>query len=263
MPLIIGHRGASAHAPENTIAAFKIAVDARADGVEFDVRLAKDGVPVVIHDADLVRVAGRREKVSELTSSQLAKIDVGSWFGRISPGRSRLAFSEETIPSLEQTLESLTGSAGLIYIELKTGTLTSELLVDKACEVIGLRSRSSNVIVKSFDLEALKRVRTNLPDIETAALFEPAAKTVFRRRAGLVDMAAKYGANHISVHWSLVTRRLIDVASSARMSVTVWTVDHPRWIARANDLGIRSLITNYPAKMLAARIGMLATHDTQ
>ena len=254
--LIIGHRGASAYAPENTIAALKMAVELGADGVEFDVRIAKDGVPVVIHDADLVRVAGRQEKVAELTSAELAEIDVGSWFARQFPDRSPRSYSEQTVPSLESALETLS-SADLIYVELKTDALTSDLLVDKVCETISHVVPLSRVIVKSFDLDALKRVRTELPDVETAALFQPSASTVFRRRASLIEMAASCGADHISLHWSLVNRKLIEACTAAKMSVTVWTVDHPRWIARANDLGIRSLITNDPAKLLAARNGSL------
>jgi len=77
-PLIIAHRGASAHAPENTLAAFLLALEAGADGVEFDVQLAKNGVPAVIHNATLTRTGLRNERVADLTSLQLAKIDVGA-----------------------------------------------------------------------------------------------------------------------------------------------------------------------------------------
>jgi len=86
-PLIIAHRGASAHAPENTLAALQLAVDAGAEGVEFDVRLARDGVPVVIHDETLARTALRPERVSDLTSDRLNQIDVGSWFNTKYPNK--------------------------------------------------------------------------------------------------------------------------------------------------------------------------------
>ena len=252
-PLIIGHRGASAHAPENTIAALKMAVDAGADGVEFDVRLAKDGVPVVIHDADLWRVARRRDKVADLYSGELAQIDVGTWFDRMVPERSLAAHSAETVPTLEQVLQTLNNSAGLIYVELKTDASTSDRLVDTACDVIRNFSPLFRIIVKSFDLDALRRLRTRLPDVAIAALFDPSAATVLRRRSALVAMAAACGAGHVSVHWSMATRRLVAAANAAEMPVTVWTVEHPRWIARANEIGIRSLITNDPSKLLTIR----------
>ena len=84
-PLIIGHRGASAHAPENTLAAFRMAIDAGADGIEFDVQLAKDGVPVVIHDFDLKRTGAYDVRVADLTSAELSGVDAGSWFNAVHP----------------------------------------------------------------------------------------------------------------------------------------------------------------------------------
>src|SRR5688500_3485899 len=135
-PLIIGHRGASAYAPENTIAAIKMALDVGADGVEFDVRLAKDGVPVVFHDPDLKRVAGRRSFVSDLTSAELGRTDVGSWFDRTFPGRSPESYAEQTVPSLEQMLRLLEGCCDAIYVELKSGADDPDRLVRSCCDVM-------------------------------------------------------------------------------------------------------------------------------
>jgi len=81
-PLIIGHRGASAVAPENTMAAFREAIAAGCDGIEFDVRLTRDGVPVIIHDSTLRRTAGLAARVADLTWAELEQVDVGSWFAR-------------------------------------------------------------------------------------------------------------------------------------------------------------------------------------
>ena len=88
-PLVIAHRGASFDAPENTLAAFERALADGADGLEFDVRLAADGVPVVIHDATLRRTAGRQVSIASLSSSALASVEVGSWFNRRFPARAR------------------------------------------------------------------------------------------------------------------------------------------------------------------------------
>src|SRR5687767_5965470 len=106
-PLIIAHRGASAHAPENTLAAFQAAIEGGADGIEFDLQLAKDGVPVVIHDDDLKGTASRDQRVRDLTSRQLGKIDVGSWFNATHPKRARPEFAHETVPTLARTLKLL------------------------------------------------------------------------------------------------------------------------------------------------------------
>ena len=98
-PLILGHRGASALAPENTLAAFSRAISDGADGIEFDVRLSHDGVPVVIHDASLKRTGLIDRQVGELTAADLCEIDVGSWF----VGRAQnlnQSFSGEKLPTL-------------------------------------------------------------------------------------------------------------------------------------------------------------------
>ncbi|MGB7202125.1 MAG: glycerophosphodiester phosphodiesterase family protein [Pyrinomonadaceae bacterium] len=141
-PLIIAHRGGSAHAPENTLEAFRAAVDAGADGIEFDVQLARDGVPVIIHDTDLKRTAGVDKRVADLTSRQLAKMDVGSWFSA--------QFRAETVPTLEQTLHLLRDFNGLIYIELKCELNNFKPLVAAVCDVIRESRLLPQIIVQSF-----------------------------------------------------------------------------------------------------------------
>ena len=126
MPLIIAHRGASKHAPENTFAAFKRAVEAGADGIELDVRLAKDGVAVVFHDSSLKRIAGRKGKIAHYTSTELGTLDAGSWFNRHAPKLADPEYKNESVPTLAETLEFLKGFKGLIYIELKVIEVRTE-----------------------------------------------------------------------------------------------------------------------------------------
>ena len=253
IPLIIGHRGASAHAPENTLAAFQMAIDAGADGIEFDVQLARDGVPVVIHDAILKRTGLRPEGVAELTSKQLAKIDVGSWFNAEYPNRAQTDFSRETVPTLARVLELCRNFKGLIYIELKVNVPDYISLAAAVCDAIRDSSRLSQMIVKSFKLGAIPEVRHRLPDVQTAALFEPTILDYLRRRKYMIALAHEFGAHQISLHHSLVTRKLTSLAAEAQMPVTIWTADNPKWMAKCRNLGIRSLITNDPAKLIAKR----------
>jgi glycerophosphoryl diester phosphodiesterase len=122
-PLIIAHRGSSSVAPENTLAAFAQAIADGADGIEFDVQLAKDGIPVVIHDANLRRTARRREAIKSLTSTELASIDVGSWFNRKYPRRAKPAYANEYIPTLDQVfslVKQYRKKCVRVYVELKT-----------------------------------------------------------------------------------------------------------------------------------------------
>jgi glycerophosphoryl diester phosphodiesterase len=252
-PLVIAHRGASAYAPENTIGAFQMALDVGADGIEFDVQLARDGIPVVIHDDKLKRTGGRNEGVVELTSRQLGEIDVGSWFNVRHPKRSRDEFGLETVPTLERVLTSLAGFDGLIYIELKCNVANFRPLVDVVAQIIGSSRLLPQIIVQSFHLTALPEMASMVPEVLTAGLFEPSVKVAMRRRARIIAIAREFGARQLSVHRSLVTPKLMSLATDAGMPVSVWTVDSPKWIGRSQKLGIAALITNDPAKMLAAR----------
>lgn len=251
-PLIIGHRGASAHAPENTIAAFQLAIDCGANGVEFDVQLAADGVPVVIHDYDLRRTGGRNDKISALTSTELTKIDVGSWFNKKHRTHTHAEFADERIPTLEHVLELLKNSHGPIYIELKCEIGEYKSLVRAVCEMLENSPMLKRIIVKSFRLAVIPEVKCHLPSIQTAALFEPSIMTILRRRSNIIDIAREFGADQISLHYSLASAKLAAAASEANMPVTIWTVDNPKWLKKCQDRGIGSIITNDPQLMLAA-----------
>jgi len=254
-PLIIAHRGDSAHAPENTLAAFRSAIDAGADGVEFDVRLAKDGVPVVIHDATLKRTTGLDKRAADLTSAEIQKIDVGSWFNARHPRRANPEFAGETVPTLASVLALLSSFDGRVYIELKCGLRSSIPLVDAVAGLLRDSPILPRVIIKSFRLAAIAEIRHRLPEVQTAALFNPSILSILRRRRYIIEMAREFGAQQLSLHRSLVTPRLVRLARDAGMPVTVWTADNPKWIKQCRKFGIGALITNDPAKMLAARDG--------
>lgn len=249
-PLIIAHRGASAHAPENTLAAIRLAIDHGADGVEFDVRLARDGVPVVIHDETLDRTAERPGQVCRLTSEELSRLDAGSWFNKRYPKRADPGFARETIPTLAAALGLCEHFAGPTYIELKCGPAEVKPLTASVCDVIRHLPFLSRIIVKSFDLAAVAELRGLLPSVQTAALFEPSITTVLRRRRHLIAMAREAGAGQLSLHTSLATTKLVQLAGDAGMRVTVWTTDDPRWIARCRQRRIGALITNDPATLV-------------
>jgi glycerophosphoryl diester phosphodiesterase len=251
-PLIVAHRGASAVAPENTIAAFAKAIDDEADGIELDVRRVADGVPVVFHDETLERIAGRKERVSELTSTQLSNVDAGTWFNREHPRASHPAFFSERIPTLSQTLQFLEGFSGRIYIELKCDENDVGPLVNEVAEVLRDSRLLSRIIIKSFTLSALPQVRELLPNARTAALFEPTILTIIRKKRFIIDLAEEFGADELSLHYSLVSRGLMKQATEKAMSVTAWTVDKPGRARRLAERGVFAIITNDPGKLLEA-----------
>lgn len=254
IPQIIAHRGASAHAPENTVASFKKAMESGADGIELDVRLSKDGVPVVIHDATLTRTARINKRVVDLTAEQLSRVDAGSWFNTARPAHARTEFASEGIPSLQAVLQLVETIEGPIYIEIKCDTdRDASRLVDAVCREIKDSTLLDRIILKSFRLGVIPQARAILPGVRTAALFAPQIMRLLRKEKYLINIAREFGADHLSIHKSLVSRKLVRKAAKHGMPVTVWTVNAAPWIARATRQGLFAVITNDPSKMLARR----------
>ncbi len=256
-PLIIAHRGASAIAPENMVAAFKKAIESGAEGIEFDVRLSKDRVPIVFHDSQLSRIAGDERRVSDLTSNELILIDAGSWFNRLHPDAANPRFSAERIPTLKQTLKLLRDYRGVIYIELKCRIKEISSLTEAVCREIAGSPLLSRIIIKSFKLDVIPQIKEICPKVKTAALFAPKIKTIVRREKPLISIAKQLGADFISLHFSLATGKLMESAHHENLPVAVWTTDSPRWIKRSVKLGICHLITNSPTTLLAKRSQLL------
>jgi len=248
-PLIVGHRGASALAPENTIAAFERAIADGAEGIEFDVRLAKDGVAAVIHDETLTRTAGLKFRVADLSSGELAEIDVGSWFNTIFPTRAKASYAHETVPTLARTLGFLNDFTGRIYIELKCDESDAATLAKAVVREIKNCPLLPQIIVKSFKLSVIPHVRQLCPEVRTAALFAPRIMTMLRKKKYIVNIAEQFGADELSLHNSLATRALMAEARSRGFPVTIWTADHPAWVARGAKLGLSAIITNNPKRL--------------
>lgn len=249
---IIAHRGASAHAPENTRAAFRRAIADGADGIELDGRLSSDSIPVVVHDATLRRLAKIERRVADLTAEELSAVDVGSWFNRAFPQKFDEKFAAETVPTLAEFFDLLGDYAGVIYVELK-GASRIEPLVETIGDFVGKTNTRAQIVVKSFNLEAIKLVKQIAPHIRTAALFEPKILTVLRKKKRILEEAAGCDADEISLHRSLATKKFVRQARENNFSVVIWTADNPVWVSRAIDYGIGAIITNEPAKLLAER----------
>ena len=256
-PLIIGHRGASAVAPENTLAAFAQAVALGADGIELDVRLARNGVPVVIHDASLRHTAGRKEIVTKLTSEELARIDVGSWFNRSHRDLAQPGYPKETIPTLDQVFALLQNQPRrevVTYVEMKTTRqkASNEQLAGAVVEVIRARDFQQRVVVISFNLTVLRLVRELAPSLRTGALFGPRQRAT-RSVGKLISETVGCGAKEILLHHLVAKAGLVERARAANLTPVVWTVDDPNWLLRAQTEGIHALMTNDPARMLENR----------
>jgi glycerophosphoryl diester phosphodiesterase len=236
------------------MAAFALAFEAGADGIEFDVRLSRDGKPVIIHDETLLRTAKVSGAVSDFTAAELAQINVGSWFNE-QHSAARPEFAREQIPSLRQLLANCFSADWIFYLEMKCGPDVSAPLAEAVVKEVRQFGLSERVVIESFDLNSLTHVKSIAPEIRVAALFEPKVRqphSIFKR-SSLVDRACQVGAEEIALHRHLISKRTVAKAALRGLATVVWTVDDPKWIPRAQSLGIKALITNDPQKMLRAR----------
>lgn len=252
-PLIIAHRGDSAFFPENTLGAFRQAIENGADGLEFDVRITKNGVPIVFHDPTLKRIAGKTSRIVNLTSDELQSIDAGSWFNARNPQKSNSIFSNERISTLAETLEFLKDYQGLLYIELKCTDTEMPSLVEAVAPIVRQSKLFSNIIIKSFTLPALEQIKQLIPEIKTAALFAPKITALLRRQTTLIEKALEYRADEISLHFSLASQKIVEKAKAEGLQTIIWTADHPVWITRAAEIGLKAIITNDPARLIEER----------
>ena len=190
-----------------------------------------------------------------MTSTDLASIDVGSWFNRKYPRRAKPAYAKEHVPTLEQVFSLVASNARsnfACYVELKIDPQETayEGLVESVLSAIEAHGLSHRTAIVSFNLAALAHSKLRKPSIRTGALFEPIAPTPKRRRT-IIELATQCGATEILLHRLIARRRMVELAIESGLTAVVWTVNDPRWLPRAKHLGIHSLITNTPAKLIA------------
>ena len=227
-PFLYAHRGASAQAPENTLAAFRCAIEARADGVELDVHLSADGVPVVIHDATLERTTDGSGPVDLLAAAELATLDAGSWFAP--------AFAAEPLPTLAAVLDLLVGRLR-INVELKDAAAGLAVLDLLPC------FPGAEVVLSCFDRAALHALRRADPRVPLAVLSEESG---WHR---LIPEALTLGATALHLRADVVTRPLVAAARATGLPVYAWTVDAPGAVRTLLRAGVTGLFTNDPARL--------------
>jgi glycerophosphoryl diester phosphodiesterase len=252
-PLIIAHRGASGNAPENTLIAFQKALDVNADGIELDVQLSADNIPMVFHDKTLKRVGNRQDTLTDLTAAELGKIDVGSWFNVKNPNKFKHEFAQQTVPMLAQVFDLMKPHKKRIYVELKCKKNESLNLVKAVGELIDNYELVENVTVLSFNHSSLIEMKQNFPHIKTGALFAPKLLMLLHIRRRLIKKTQDCSANEMALHFSLAKAKTVNKGISNNLPTIIWTANHKSWVERAIKRNISAVITNYPAKLLTER----------
>ena len=228
------HRGASGHAPENTVAAFLLAAEMGAHGIELDVHLSADGEAVVIHNDTVDATTDGTGRVSQLTLSELKSLDAGSWFAP--------EFAGERIPTLQEVFDAV-GRRLLINIEIKVelGYHPREQEAE-AVRLIEDSQMVDRVIISSFTPSSLRRVRKMNPSIPLGLLYSKQETTWFPRV--MRWLAVPFDALHPG--FRMVDARYMRRARQRGRQVNVWTVNEADDMRRMRDLSVDGIITNYP-----------------
>lgn len=235
-PLVFAHRGASDVAPENTLAAFRAAIEADADGIELDVTRCLTGEIVVIHDDTLDRTTNGSGPVASIPFYALRELDAGSWFAP--------EYASERIPTLREALD-LVGHRLRIQIEIKGRDLRGNGIEEEIAEAIRARGLEERVLIISFNPMSLIRMKRVAPELQRGLLYGPDLP-IYLARAWARPMVAPHA---LHPHYSTITEDVVRRARRRGYRINAWTVDTPEAMRRMIDVGVDAMTTNHPAQL--------------
>ncbi|MEL7832517.1 glycerophosphodiester phosphodiesterase [Fodinibius sp. Rm-B-1B1-1] len=234
--IIIAHRGASASYPENTMIAFRKAVEMNAEMIELDVALSKDGIPVVFHDKRLNKHTNGRGQLSNFTLDELKKLDAGSWFAP--------QFSDQTIPTLREVLAFASGTIAL-NIEIKSEAV-SDSIVDgiekKVVQLVQEFDMQNHVLFSSFNYRALIRFKELAPKIPAALLY---SKTQSNRLLPH-QLVERYNVEAFNCHYHQLSRKWMANLNEYQIPTFIYTVNSKRRMQKLIEAGVNGIFTDKP-----------------
>ncbi len=238
-PIIFAHRGASAYAPENTLAAFELALAQNADAIELDVKLSADGQPIVIHDSLVDRTTGSHGRVKDLPLKELRALDAGSFFSE--------KFHGEKIPTLEEVFDAV-GKRIFINVELTNYTTPGDQLVETVCTLVRKCELQNHVMFSSFFASNLSKARAYLPEVPRGLLAYSGLLGAWARSFGF--NFGKYQALHPDI--TDVSSQQVQRVHRLNRRIHVWTVNAADDMRRLFHWGVDAIFTDDP--LLAVQI---------
>jgi glycerophosphoryl diester phosphodiesterase len=245
---IIGHRGASHDAPENTLASINLAWKQNADASETDVHLTKDGQIVVIHDFNTRRVGRRNKKVVEQTLAELKELDIGRWKGQ--------QWAGERIPTLSEYLAAIPAGKRL-FIEIKCGP---EIVPRLADVIRAAHKRPEQTCLIGFSYEVMQAAKRELPELKCYWIVELRRNKETRRwtpaLASLIKKAKDAGLDGIDFGDApVIDREFVDRVKQSGLGVYTWTVDSVEEAKRLTEAGVDGITTNRPGFLKESLMG--------
>jgi glycerophosphoryl diester phosphodiesterase len=253
---IIAHRGSSKRAPENTLSAFKRAIQDGADAIELDVRLSADSQVMIYHDRSLARLTGDPRDISDLTREELSHFDIGSCFGH--------AFRDERIPSLSQALETTRGKAGLM-IELKPAPGNERALATSVIAELNAETDARYACWAEVSAPASAYPRCGYPDawpemriasmspslVSTVEKLAPSLRTTLLAQLVLPGTIDRRGFDALGLRHNRITENEMRLAATYGYEVHAWTVNGRKRMATLLDMSVDAIITDYPDRLAA------------
>ena len=223
--LVIAHRGSSATAPENTLAAFRLAADQHADFVELDVQESSDGQVLVVHDGDLMKVGGNPARIWDTDAATLRTIDVGSFMDR--------RYSAERLPLLAEALAECKGRCRVI-VELKSYGHDQQL-EERVAAIVEEAGMEDDCVFMSLDHDMVRRMKALRPSWRVGLLVAKA-----------IGDLTELNADFLAVEARMATRSFVRRAHRAGQDVYIWTTNDPAWMLAGLSHGVDGLITDKP-----------------
>lgn len=235
---IIAHRGASKYAPENTMPAFELAYEMGADGIETDVQLTKDNVPVLIHDENVHRTTDGTGWIKGFTFHELKRLDAGAWFSK--------RFRGARLLSLDEFLKWAEDKTLYLNIELKNNKIDYRHLEEIVYERIHYYQLLNRTTISTFNPNSIKRLKRYNRHTEIAFLTS-------NRNNNMIDAVKELGGNAIHVKYSLLHKTLVEESEQKNMPLRVFTVNRKMRIIHCLKHRVAGIFTDVPDKALAIR----------
>jgi glycerophosphoryl diester phosphodiesterase len=237
LPAVIGHRGAAAHAPENTLAGFRAAAALGVRWVELDAHLLRDGALAVIHDDSLDRTTNGRGRVARHSARRLAMLDAGSWFGP--------AYACERVPLLDEALQAIAALGMGVNIELKPGRGREKRTAAAVARVLDASPAPPPVLLSSFSSAMVAACRATMPGL-------PRALVVGRPRRDRVARAVALDCFSLHCAEASLTARAVDRVRAGGLKLVAYTVNDPSRARALWSVGVDAVISDCPDRLLAA-----------
>ena len=237
---ILGHRGANRRAPQNTVPAFRAAVEHGADGVEFDVQMSADGVLVICHNFTVDATSNGTGRIDELTFEELRALEFGSWFSA--------EFAGTQIPTLEEVLDCVKDME-VLNVEIKPARKQRDEVVRKTVETVRAYGLTEKTVFSSFDFNIVRALKDLDPDLVCGLLYDPVPEELFDKRllrGQYLTVASEYRADALHPHYLLTNfpRSYVRKCHEAGLMVNVWGISKESELEKYQERDLDIIITD-------------------